>query len=46
MDETPRELPDPSTNPQPAFANEKTEQDRKQLAPLANNFFSNQSNPS
>ena len=46
MDETPRELPDPSTNPQPTFANEKTEQDRKQLAPLANNFFSNQSNPS
>jgi hypothetical protein len=30
----------------PAFANEKTEQDRKQLAPLANNFFQNSSIPS
>ena len=46
MDENPRELPEPSTTPQPAFANEKTEQDRKQLAPLANNFFQNSSNPS
>ena len=46
MDENPRELPDPSTTPQPAFANEKTEQDRKQLAPLANNFFQNSSIPS
>jgi replicative DNA helicase len=46
MDETPRELPEPSTQPPPAFATEKTEQDRKQLAPLANNFFQNSSIPS
>tara|TARA_R110001592_G_scaffold142319_1_gene364344 strand:+ start:1365 stop:2744 length:1380 start_codon:yes stop_codon:yes gene_type:complete len=46
LDENPRELPDNPTSSKPVFANEKTEQDRKQLAPLADNFFQNQSNPS
>ena len=41
MDETPRELPNPSTNPKPAFANEINHQDKKQLGPAAKNFFSN-----
>jgi len=46
MDETPRELPEPSAQPQAAFANEKTEQDRKVLSKHYDKFFSNQSIPS
>jgi hypothetical protein len=46
MDETPRELPEPSAPPQAAFANEKTEQDRKVLSKHYDKFFSNQSIPS
>jgi replicative DNA helicase len=46
MDETPRELPEPSAQPQAAFANEKTEQDRKVLSKHYDKFFSNQPNPS
>jgi hypothetical protein len=40
MDETPRELPEPSAQPQAAFANEKTEQDRKVLSKHYDKFFS------
>jgi hypothetical protein len=43
MDENPREFPDPSTSAKPAFANEITSQDRKQLSQLSENFFVNSS---
>ena len=46
MDETPTELPENSGFAKSSFANEPTEQDKKQLGPLADNFFKSNSNPS
>jgi len=39
MDKNPRELPDPSATPKPVFANEVTQQDKKEM----NEFFTNSS---
>ena len=42
MDENPRELPEGSASSKTTFANEVTQQDKKQLSQLSENFFLNQ----